>query len=56
MEKLALNAVLPIWVIFVYNIEKNDQPTAVRQRNANWIGVRACQGINNPAHEVKMAG
>ncbi|MDR2594195.1 MAG: hypothetical protein LBC87_05430 [Fibromonadaceae bacterium] len=44
MEKLVLNVVLPIRAIFAYNIEKNDQPTAVRQRNANWIGVRACQG------------
>jgi len=27
------------------NVEKNDQPTAVRQRNANWIGVRACKSF-----------
>jgi len=47
---------------FEGNIEKNDQPTAVRQRNANRIGVRACpkdlprKQALNPAHEVKLAG
>jgi len=47
--------------LFSYNVEKNDQPTAVRQRNANRIGVCACpkalpkKQALNPAHEVKLA-